>query len=170
MFPAKLKSRPLWQRLGWCNWVSRLLHATDHQQLCIVAAGMDLPKMPWLRASSAVWGEKELPAHGSLWEMCVPVCWGALLWVRQPVRGPTLSRPALPAHWGRRVGTALGTTLPGPGCWPRDAGADGRSGVCQGTVAALSRQDIAKPKDSLGVWPHLDGELNGGLKTCVLAF
>lgn len=86
----------------------------------------------------------------------------------RPVRGPMLSPPALCACWGRSMGTALGAALPGLDGWPRSAGADGRSEVCQGTVAAISCQDITKPKDSLGAWPHLDGELDGGLKACVL--
>lgn len=55
---------------------------TDHQRLCIVAGGMDLPKMPWIWASSAVRGEKELPAHDNSSETRVHVCLGALLWVR----------------------------------------------------------------------------------------
>ena len=54
----------------------------DRQRLCVVAGGMDLPKMPWIWASSADRGEKELPACGKWSETCVHVCLGASLWVR----------------------------------------------------------------------------------------
>lgn len=78
-----------------------------------------------------------------------------------------LSPPALRAQ-GRSVGTAPGAASLGPDGWPRSAGAGSGSGVCQGTMAAISCQDIAKTKDFLGAWPHLDGELDGGLKARVL--
>jgi len=132
---------------------------TDCQQLHIAAGGMDPPETPWIWAPSAVGGRRSCQLAVTAQERVCTCAWVPRLGPVLPVWGPACCVS---------VGTAPGAALPGPAPWPRGAGAGGGNGVCQGTVAAVPCQDAAKAQGSPGVWPHLDGELHGSQKACVL--